>query len=642
MAEDALKKKLKHLPASPGVYLFKDARGEILYIGKSRSLRSRVRSHFAQDPLSSPKSRELIRRTADVDTIVVGSDAEALLLEANLIKSHHPRFNIQLRDDKRYPYLKVTLQERFPRVLVTRLVENDGARYFGPYTEVGAMRHSLELIRRIYPVRSCHYNLPDEAPARPCLDYHIGRCEAPCVGLQSEPAYRAMIGEVIDVLSGRTEAMTARVTAELEKAVGQLEFERAAKLRDVLAGLRALEGRQRALDIRGGDQDVVGVARDGDSACAVLLRVRGGKLLGREVDFFENLDEETDAALHSAAASRFYLGRGDHGMADLPREVLLPGDFEDRAAIEAVLTEAAGRRVRTHAPQRGDKRRLVELASQNARHLLEERYVLAANVPVRADDLLYELQEALELKVVPRLVVCFDISHTQGTEVAGSAVTFRNGEPDKSGYRRFRVRGDGWNGGRRGGDQLAAGPGGSRAGLGRGLPLEAGNDDYRAMSEVVGRYFRRRIEEGEAVPELAVIDGGKGQLNVALSAIREAGVSDVEVCSLAKAEELVYLPNRSTPVRLPRTSNALRLLQRIRNEAHRFAHDYNRRLRRRRTLASELSEVPGIGPARQRFLLERFGSVRALREARREDIAALPGFSEGLAGRVLSHLGKEG
>jgi excinuclease ABC subunit C len=603
--------KLKHLPTRPGVYLFRDAGGGILYIGKAKSLRARVRGHFSHDAAHSVKQEELVRRVADVETVVVGSEAEALLLESNLVKAHQPRFNIRLKDDKRYPYIKVTVHEPFPRVFVTRTVENDGAKYFGPYTEVAAMRQALEVVKRAHTVRSCRYDLPGETPDRPCLDHHIGRCLAPCVGLQSVAEYRVMIDEVLEVLGGDVGAVRARVGRELAERVDALDFERAATLRDTLVGLDALERRQRALDVRGGDQDVIGVARDGDHASGVLLRIRRGKLLGREVHHFTNLELEEESALMAAVATQFYLGRGELGWSDLPREVLLPAEFEDREALESLLGQEAQRQVRLRVPQRGEKRRLVELAAQNARHVLEERSVMDETVRARADDALYELQEALELKVVPRLVVCFDISHTQGTEVVGSAVVFENGEPKKSEYRRFRIRGD-W-----------------------------GNDDVRSMREVVGRYFQRRLAEGLLIPDLAVIDGGRGQLGAAGAALTEAGATDTTVCALAKREEEIHLPGRPDPVRLPRSHAGLRMLQRLRNEAHRFAHSYNRNLRRRRTLSSSLGSVPGIGPARQRQLLEHFGSVRAIRAASAEQIAAVAGFSTPLARRILDHLAQE-
>ncbi len=615
MASPRIHEKLRHLPAEPGVYLFRDADGDILYIGKANSLRARVRSYFGSGTDDSLKTRELRRRIADFESIVVGSEAEALVLEANLIKEHRPRFNIRHRDDKRYPYIKVTVQEPFPRVFVTRRLESDGARYFGPYTDVGPMRHALEVIKRLYTVRSCRYDLPVEAPARPCLDYHIGRCKAPCVGLQSSEDYREMTDEILDILGGRTGAVRRRTERAMDRAASSLDFERAAELRDVLKGLDAIERRQRAIDVRGGDQDVVGLARDGDRACGVLLRVREGKLLGHDVWSLENIGEEDDDAVLSALVSGFYIGRGEDGLADLPREVFFPFEFADREPTERLLEKAAGRRVRTHVPQRGAKRRLIDLANQNAQHLLEEQVVLSRDADTRADTVLYELQDALDLKVVPRRIVCFDISHNQGTEVVGSAVMFENGEPRKSEYRRFRVRGD-W-----------------------------GNDDYRSMKEVVGRYFARRMSEGGDIPELAVIDGGKGQLTAALDALdalEDRSVADLSVCSIAKREEEIYLADRPDPIRLPRTSPALRLLQRARDEAHRFAHGYNRGLRKRRTLISELGEIPGVGPVRQRALLEEFGSVRALREAAPDDIARVRGFSEALAGRIKNHLSTSG
>ncbi|HEX6558995.1 MAG TPA: excinuclease ABC subunit UvrC [Longimicrobiales bacterium] len=604
---EALDKKLQALPAKPGVYMFKDTKGDIIYVGKAKSLRARVRGHFNNDA-PAPHNLEVVRRARDVDTIVVSTEAEALLLEANLIKSHQPRFNIRLKDDKRYPYIRVTVQEPFPRVYVTRMLINDGARYFGPYTDVAAMRMALEVIKRLYTVRSCRYDLPEEAPARPCLDYHIGRCLAPCVGLQSMAQYRDMTDEILEVLGGRVEHVRRRVETEMREAAARMEFERAANLRDVLNGLASIERRQRAIDIRGGDVDVMGTARDGDRGCAVLLRIRDGKLLGRELDFFENVTDESDASFLETAATRFYFGRGEHGMSDLPREVLLPLDFEDRTTIEELLNEQAKYRIATHVPQKGDKQRLVDLANQNARHLLEERVVLDESVRDRAEDVLYDVQEALELKVVPRVIVCFDISHLQGSEVVGSGVVFVNAEPKKGEYRRFRIKGD-W-----------------------------GNDDFRSMAEIVGRYFKRRIDEQLPIPDLAVIDGGKGQLGAARAAAAAVGAPDVAFISLAKKEEEIYLVARPDPLRLARTSPALRLLQRVRNEAHRFAHSYNRKLRTKRTLTSELADIPGIGATRQRLLLEKFGSVRAIREAAPADLARLPGFSEKLANKILEHL----
>jgi excinuclease ABC subunit C len=608
MADDALRSKLRHLPDRPGVYLMKDAAGDLLYVGKAKSLRSRVRSYFAASQGHSLKTRELVRRIADFDTIVVGSEAEALILENNLIKENHPRFNINLRDDKTYPYIKVTVHEAFPRVWVTRRLERDGARYFGPYTDVRRMRHALELVKKLYTVRSCRYDLPRETPARPCLDYHIGRCKAPCVAFQTEAEYREMVDEIVDILGGHTRRAAERIRAQMQAAAEAMDFERAAELRDALASLEALEARQTVVDLEGSDRDVVGVARDGADGCGVVLRIREGKLLGRETQFLSNLDGEPDEEVLATFATRFYAQRSGTDGYDLPPEVFFPLDFDDRPLLEALLRERAGRPVRSHVPQRGEKLRLVELAEQNARHLLEEWKLLGSGAATRAPDALYELQETLELDVVPRLIVCFDISHTQGSETVASAVVFENGEPAKGEYRKLKIRGE-W-----------------------------GNDDFASMHEAVTRYFRRRVEEGKPLPELAVIDGGKGQLGAAVKALEALDLAQQRVVSLAKKEEEVFVPGRAASIRLPRRSPALRLLQRLRDEAHRFAITYNRKLRTKRTVRSELSEIPGVGAARQRQLLERFGSYRALRGASEAEVAAIPGFGPALARKVLQHV----
>ncbi len=601
---------LVHLSTRPGVYLFRDARGDVLYVGKAKSLRPRVRSYFRREADHSAKTRELMRHVDKLETLVVGSEAEALILEANLIKEHRPRFNILLRDDKRYPYIKVTVQEPFPRVYVTRRVVNDGGRYFGPYTSVGPMRQALEVVKRLHTVRSCRYDLPKEGPERPCLDYHIGRCQAPCVGLQSEADYREMIDEILRILEGETEELRRDVEARMRTAADALDFERAAKLRDVAHGLDALATEQRVHRAEGGEMDVVGLARDGDLGAGVVLRIRSGLLLGRESVRFGDAGDETDTDLVASLLSRHYLGGGDVRVADLPREVLLPGDVPDRGLLGDVLTEAAGRKVTVHVPCRGEKLRLVELAAQNARHLLEDRVTALAYAVDRAEEALYSLQNELDLKVVPRLMVCFDVSHTQGSEVVASAVVFENGEPRKAAYRHMRIKGT-W-----------------------------GNDDFRSMAEVVTRWFRRVRDEGRPLPDLAVIDGGKGQLGAALEALQTLGMHDVQVAALAKKEEEVFLPGRRDPVRLDRRDRALHLLQRIRDEAHRFAIRYNRKLRSRRTIRSDLGDIPGIGPRRQQELLRRFGSVKGVREATREEISRVPGFSEALATRVLTYLGR--
>ena len=600
---------MNHLPGSPGVYLFKDREGEILYIGKAKSVRSRVRSYFGSDRGRGIRVRELARLTTDVDTILVGSEAEALLLEANLIKEHQPRFNIQLRDDKRYPFVKVTVQEAFPRVFVTRQLRDDGARYFGPFTSVGPMRQALDVVKRLYSVRSCRYDLPREAPPRPCLDYHIGRCAAPCVGLQSEEEYRTMIEDILRVLDGQTDELSSEIEAQMGEAARELRFEEAARHRNVLRGLEAIAREQRMERAEGGSQDILGIARDRRLAVAVVLRIRQGKLLGRESHRFAGLGDETEAELLGIFVTLYYLGRGTGAGEELPREILLPSGFPDQAALEKILSARAGRRVRLHIPSRGSKRRMIELSAANARHLLEEQVTSLEVAVDRADTVLYELQDRLELKVVPRLIACFDVSHTQGSEVVASAVVFENGEPKRSLYRRMRIRGE-WS-----------------------------NDDYRSMAEVVERYVRRRLAGDEPLPELLLLDGGKGQLSAVGPVLDELGAPEVALAALAKRNEELFLPGRKDPIRLSRRDPALQLLQRIRNEAHRFALDYNRKLRGRRTIWSELSEIPGIGPKRQCSLLTSFGSVRSVRQASAEEIARIPGFSQLLARRVLTYFG---
>jgi excinuclease ABC subunit C len=604
------KERLAQLSTRPGVYLFRDDRNQVLYVGKAKVLRPRVRSYFQREVDLSAKNRKLVKLIDDVETIVVGSEGEALILEANLIKEHRPRFNILLRDDKKYPYIKVTVQEPFPRVFVTRRVVNDRSRYFGPYTSVGPMRQALELIKRLHTVRSCRYDLPKDAPERACLDYHIGRCKAPCVGLQSEPEYRAMIDEILRILEGETEELRSEIEERMQEASAALDFERAATMRDVLAGLDSLASQQRVHKAQGGNFDVVAIARDGDLGAGVVLKVRAGLLLGRESQRFGKIMEESDADVISSLVSRHYLSTGDVTMGDLPRQVLLSNDFEDRSLLEEILTDAAGRTVQVSVPLRGEKARLIELAQQNARQVLEDRVTALAYASDRAEEALFRLQDELDLKVVPRLMVCFDISHIQGTEVVGSAVVFENGEPRRAMYRHMRIKG-GW-----------------------------GNDDFRSMGEVVGRYFRRAVDGGKPIPDLAVIDGGKGQLSASVAALEALGLTDVAVIALAKKEEEVFMPGRRDPVRLDRRHRALHLLQRARDEAHRFAVRYNRKLRSKRTLRSDLGDIPGVGPKRQQVLLRRFGSLRGVKEATREDIARVPGFSEALASRILTYLGR--
>ena len=595
---DAILEKIPHLPESPGVYLWRDADGRVLYVGKAKRLRSRVRNYVGSDHMESPKTRHLMRQAQALETIVVPTEAHALILEANLIKEYKPRFNIALRDDKSYPYIKVTVQEPFPRVWVTRRVQGDGARYFGPYTDVGTMRRSLDVVKRLFTVRSCNYDMPVQMPERPCLDYHIGRCKAPCILAQTQGEYAAMIDEVIDFLSGKPDEVTRKVRERMALAAESLDFERAGQLRDVLAHLELMEEPTVVMVREGGDRDVVGYARDGDDAVIALLRIRGGKLLANDHQYMENVSEESDGAVLTT-----YLAGPYRLLEERAQELLLPFELEDQLVIEESLE-----RTRILAPQRGSRRELIDLAQQNARHLLEEVRLTGEQTEERAGDPVYELQRQLGLQRVPRAFVCFDISHAQGTDTVASCVWFQNGRPLRAEYRKFKVK------------------------------TVEGIDDFASMREVVGRYFTRRLEEKRPLPDLVLIDGGKGQLNAAHEALVALNLGTLPLASLAKREEEIFLLGRGESLRLPRRSPALRMLQQARDEAHRFAITFQRKRRAVRTITSDLLKIPGVGENKRKALLTAFGSIQGVRDATPEQIAQVPGFSVKSAQRILDGL----
>jgi excinuclease ABC subunit C len=596
---DRLARELAALPDRPGVYLWKDAAGEILYVGKAKSLRARVPAYFSPDDQTTPEREALARQIAAVETIVVPSEAQALLLENNLIKEHQPRFNIRLRDDKSYPQIAVTLGEPFPRVLVVRRVTMPGARYFGPYTDVATLRQTLKIIRRIFTVRSCNWNLPGEHPDRPCLDYHIERCKAPCVGFQDRDAYRKMIDDVVLFLEGKTLDVRARLRERMQDASQTLDFERAAQLRDALKWLDQVEQPQAVELVGGGDADAIGMARDGDDACGVILRIRDGKLIAREHRFLEHVEHAPEGDILSAFLVRYYLPLDQRAT-----RVALPFAPTDADALH----ELAGGEVEFLVPQRGTNAKLAELADQNARHLLDSFKIEAFDIDERAADPVFALGRDLGLAVVPRAMICIDISTNQGRDTVGSLVWFEGGRPRKADYRRYKIK---------------------------GVPAQ---DDFAAVHEVLTRFLRRRADEGKPLPDLVVIDGGKGQLGAALGAARDAGQDRLPIVSLAKREEEVFLPEQPEPLRLSRRSPSLKLLQRARDEAHRFAVSYSRKRRAQRTITSELLRIPGIGPSRRRALLQRFGSLAGVKTATAAEIATLPGFSTTLAERVLDRL----
>ena len=572
-------------------------------MGKAKRLRSRVRSYFLGDHAESPKSQLLLRHIADVETIVVPDEVQSLLLENNLIKEYQPRFNVRLKDDKSYPSIAVTVKEPFPRVLVTRRPDIPGARYFGPYTDVTQMRRSLALIRRMFTVRSCSDDLPRERRERPCLDYHIGRCRAPCVGWQDQESYRAMIAEVLDFLEGRTVDVRTKVRELMAAASDREDFERARELRDTLKWLDQVEA-PAGVEIAGsGDADVIGYARDGDDAVGVLLRVREGRVIGREHRVLENVEEVTDPEVLAALLVRYYLPTAGPG-----GKVVLPFPPADVEEFEALLAGAA-----MVVPQRGNAGRWLDLADQNARHLLESLRIESFETDERAEDPVYALGRDLGLSVVPRSLICVDISTNQGRDTVGSLVWFEAGRPKKAEYRKFKIQGVGQQ------------------------------DDFAAIHEVITRYLTRRRDEGKHLPDLVVIDGGKGQLGAARAAADAAGFARAadRLTGQAGGGGVPSGPIRQPP-RCPAGAPSLRLLQRARDEAHRFGVAYSRKRRSQRTITSELLDIPGIGPSKRTRLLERFGSLAGVKSASAAEIAAVPGFSSTLAERILAALRARG
>ena len=582
---ELVEEKLKLLPDSPGVYLMKDARGKIIYVGKAVVLKNRVRQYFQRNKGHTPKVRAMVEKIADFETIMTGSEVEALILECNLIKKHRPRYNISLKDDKSYPYVKVTLQEEFPRVFVTRRILKDGARYFGPYTNVTAVHESLKLLRRLFPLRSCR-----QMGERPCLEYHIKRCIAPCTGNVDREEYDAMIRAVLLFLEGRTEDVERELSARMQAAAESYHFELAARLRDQLAAVRRVAEKQNIVT-GAGDQDAIGMARSDIGVCVQIFFIRAGKMLGREHFLLQGSEEESDEALLTAFLQQYY-----HQAAFVPREVLLPMELEETELLSEWLSEKKGGKVQIFVPQRGSKRDIVNMAEGNAEKYLRDEAERVKQANAQTLGAVEELGHYLGLRELPNRMECFDISHNQGSETVASMVVFEGGLPKKSDYRRFKIR-----------------------------SAEGKPDDFKSMREVTTRRYGKLTEE--ELPDLIVIDGGKGQLSSALEIIRGAGHLKVPVVGLAKQFELIFVEGSSDPVVLPRHSQALYLIQRIRDEAHRFAITYHRKLRGKRNLVSVLDHIDGIGPKRRKMLWSHFGNLNRIKAASVEELAAVEGMN---------------
>jgi len=609
-----LKDKLQTLPTKPGVYLMKDEQDEVIYVGKSVNLRNRVRSYFQASASHSLKLHRLIYRIADFDFIVTDSEIEALILECTLIKEHRPRYNIRLKDDKRYPYIKITWQEDYPRIIVTRRMERDGARYFGPLTDVRAVHQTLDMLRRLFPYLTCKREITGQ-DKRACLYYHIGRCAGPCIGAISKDEYRALIKRICLFLEGKAEEIVADLQAQMTSAAEALDFERAATLRDQIRAVETVTKQQKIALAVGKDEDVIALARENDDACVQVFFIRQGKLIGREYFILDGTAEEDEAQIVASFVKQFY-----DEAAYVPMKIILPTNVEEGIVIESWLRSKRGSKVKLHVPQRGREKELVQMAAENAAETLASLRAQWMVDEGRSVEALAQLQEHLGLDEAPTRIEGYDISNIQGTAATGSMVVFVKGMTRKSDYRRFRIR------------------------------TVEGADDYAMMQEVLRRRFKRAIEgktEAEAksgdvwtiLPDLIIIDGGKGQLNAALEVLEEHGLKDeVAAIGLAKKQEEIFLPDRSDPIVLPRDSQGLYLLQRIRDEAHRFAIGYHRKLRTKKSLASVLEEIPGIGPKRRQALLKHFGSIEAIRQASVEELAAAKGMTKKAAKMVRENL----
>jgi excinuclease ABC subunit C len=613
-----IRSQVETMPHKPGVYIMRDANDTVIYVGKAVDLHSRVRSYFQPSSWENEKVRSIASDVAELEFIVTESELEALILEANLIKQHRPRYNVRLKDDKRYPYIKITWADAYPKVLITRRMEQDGSRYFGPYTSAAAVHQTLDVLRRSFPYLTCNREITGQ-DERPCLYYDIKLCLGPCIGAATQDEYRAMIQGLARFLEGRSAEVLADLERRMHTASEALDFERAAALRDQLHSAQHIVERQKIVSSITADQDVVAFAREEGDACVQIFFIRGGKLLGREYFVLEGTQDEDEREVMAAFLKQFY-----EEAAYIPSEVLLPARIEEALIIEQWLKNKRGARVTLRVPRRGQKRELVAMAAENASETLAALRAQWQADAHKHEQALAEIQEALELPRSPTRIECYDISTTQGTEIVGSMVVFVHGVPRKSDYRHFVVR------------------------------SVHGQDDYGSMREVLERRFRRwQMATEEAtpgggdqdvkgwakLPDLLIVDGGKGQLAVAVEVLQAFDLLDkVPVAGLAKQREEIFLPGRPKPVLLPRRSPGLFLVQRVRDEAHRFAITHHRQRRRRAGVASQLDSIPGVGPARRKALLKAFGSLDGIRAATVEQLAAVPGISRDVALTIKENL----
>ena len=578
---NTIEDKLKNLPAKPGCYLFKDKNKKILYVGKAGVLRNRVRSYFQSGPIH-PKIDALVKRIADIEYIVTDSEVEALILENNLIKKHKPRYNVNLRDDKTYPYIRIT-NEDFPQVFVTRKVIRDGSHYFGPYTDVKNVRYTLKTLQQIFTIRSCKYNLTPEVIEKKnvqlCLDYYIHKCKGPCQALQSKEDYQIEIDRVNRFLKGKTDDLVKEIRNEMNSCSERMEFEEAARFRDKLNALENYRNAQKVVYHDAVDRDILAVAKEDDDACAALFKVRESKITGRIHYYMAQVEWQTLPEIITTFIEQYYF-KSD----EIPQEVYIQEEIGNEKTVVSWLSERLGKKVNILVPQQGEKKKLVDLAQKNAKYLLEELKLQKLRSKDYVPHVVKALQRDLRLKKEPRYIECFDISNIQGTDPVASMVCFIDGRPKKTEYRRFKIQ------------------------------TKDTPDDFAMMREVVKRRYLRLLKENKKLPDLIMIDGGKGQLSSALGVLNDLGIQNQQIIGLAKRLEEVFFPGISDAQMLPHTSSSLRLMQQIRDEAHRFAITFHRERRKKRTIASELDRIEGIGPQRRKQLLKTFGSIKNIKE----------------------------
>lgn len=586
---ELLKGKLENLPAKPGIYQFKDKNGKVIYVGKSKNLRNRVRSYFLIGKPQDAKTNAMVRHIYDFEIIIVDSEIEAFLLEDNLIKSLKPKYNIMLRDDKSYPYVRVT-NEEYPRIFATRKIIRDGSKYFGPYTDVRSIKQIIRSIRTIFQLRSCNLKLNDDSiqknKFKVCLDFHIKKCLGPCEGLISREEYNQNVKAAMQILTGKTRELEKLLEEEMYRYSENLEFEKAANVRNKLQALQEFTSKQKVIFTDFADRDIFGVAKAENIACSIVLKIREGKMLGKRHFIIKNAELDTESEIIAKTIEKYYLETDF-----IPAEILVPCEFEQLEYVSDWLGRRRGKILSIQIPKIGDKRKIIEMANSNAKFILQEYQLALAKREQNVSRAVLSLQRDLHLAKPPVRMECFDNSHLQGTNLVASLVVFENGKPKKSEYRKFKIK------------------------------TVDGNDDFASMYEVVERRYKRLLEENQKLPDLIVIDGGKGQLSAAIQALKKLGLMDkIQIISLAKRLEEIFLPNEKEPVLLPKSSSSLKLLQQIRDEAHRFAITFHRTLRSNETLHSELMEIPGIGQKTVTKLLIQFGSVENISKAELKEL----------------------